>query len=190
MTGRSVGMVAAVLLAAARGGRADAWRLDSRDIMPALLPEVRGLRAAIEQMTSSASRVQLALGRLQLQEQRLTAANGRLAEIRIQLAGTQRRAAELQEQVAGWKACCRASVRCPDADPNHDRRTGSPAAHQEMPGAQREGGKANADVQRLTSPGKRAANDVSAEQARWSDLNQRLEDLERSLRRREVRFWS
>ena len=26
------------------------------------------------------------------------------------------------------------------------------------------------------------ANDVSTEQARWSDLNQRLEDLERSLR--------
>ena len=40
--------------------------------MPALLQEVRGLRAAIEQMTASASRVQLALGRLQLQEQRLT----------------------------------------------------------------------------------------------------------------------
>ena len=51
--------------------------------MPELLAEVRGLRAAIEQMTSSASRVQLALGRLQLQEPRLNAANGRLAGIRV-----------------------------------------------------------------------------------------------------------
>ena len=40
----------------------------SGDIMPALLQEVRGLRVAMEQMTSAGARVQLALGRLQLQE--------------------------------------------------------------------------------------------------------------------------
>ena len=39
--------------------------------MPALLTEVRGLRVAMEQMTSAGARVQLALGRLQLQESRL-----------------------------------------------------------------------------------------------------------------------
>ncbi len=120
MTGRSVGMLAAAVLlvvgswAAAQTPGASS----SRDIMPELLAEVRGLRAAIEQMTSSASRVQLALGRLQLQEQRLNAANGRLAEIRVQLAGTQRRAAELQEQVAGLESMLSGQSEMPKPDPN------------------------------------------------------------------------
>ena len=38
---------------------------------PGLLTEVRGLRQAMEQMAASGPRVQLALGRLQLQEQRV-----------------------------------------------------------------------------------------------------------------------
>ena len=52
----------------------------------------------------------------------------------------------------------------------------------EMHSAQREASQANAEVQRLTIQENALANDVSTEQARWSDLNQRLEDLERSLR--------
>ena len=40
------------------------------DVLPALLTEVRGLRAAMEQMASEAPRVQLALGRVQIQQQR------------------------------------------------------------------------------------------------------------------------
>ena len=151
------------------------------DIMPALLAEVRGLRAAIEQMSSSASRVQLALGRLQLQEQRLNAANGRLAEIRNQLAGAQRRAAELQEQVTELESMMsgQRELPRPDAKTNADdlRR----AITEQLHAAQREVGTANADVQRLTIQENALANDVSTEQSRWSDLNQRLEDLERSL---------
>ena len=46
---------------------------------------------------------------------------------------------------------------------------------------------ANADLQRLLAQEAALANDVSTEQARWSDLNQRLEDLERSLRPVKVR---
>ena len=184
MTGRSIGMLAAAVLlvvgswAAAQTPGASS----SRDIMPELLAEVRGLRAAIEQMTSSASRVQLALGRLQLQEQRLNAANGRLAEIRVQLAGTQRRAAELQEQVAGLESMLSGQSEMPKPDPNMTAEQVRRMLTMEMQSAQREGGKANADMQRLTSEENALTNDVSTEQARWSDLNQRLEDLERSLR--------
>ena len=134
---RSTAALGAVLLCTCRpDGRAgaDAGTADPgpRDIMPALLQEVRGLRAAMEQMTSAGARVQLALGRLQLQEQRLNAANGRLAEIRVQLAGTQRRAAELQEQAQTWKACCRASVPMPEPRPRYQRRTDSPVLTVEM----------------------------------------------------------
>ena len=54
-------------------GRMSAAQVASRtssspqeDVLPALLTEVRGLRAAMEQMASAGPRVQLALGRVQL----------------------------------------------------------------------------------------------------------------------------
>ena len=56
------------------------------------------------------------------------------------------------------------------------------ALTEQLRGSQRELAAANAEVQRLTIQESALANDVSAEQARWSDLNQRLEDLERALR--------
>jgi len=102
MTYRSLGALGAALVV---GGLAAAQAQTpgtpgGRDIMPELLAEVRGLRAAIELMTASSSRVQLALGRLQLQEQRLSSANGRLAEVRSQLGTAQRGAVEMQERAA------------------------------------------------------------------------------------------
>ena len=61
-------------------------------ILPSLLVEVRGLRAAIEQMASAGPRVQLALGRLQLQEQRLNTLIVKLDGIRDKLVMNQRQA--------------------------------------------------------------------------------------------------
>ena len=52
------------------------------DVLGALLVEVRGLRGAIEQMSSASARVQLAMGRLQLNEQRITTYMRRIDEIR------------------------------------------------------------------------------------------------------------
>jgi len=182
MTRGSVGLVAAVLLAGSWAAAQTPGASNSRDIMPEVLAEVRGLRVAIEQMTSSASRVQLALGRLQLQEQRLSAANGRLAEIRVQLAGSQRRAAELQEQVTGLESMLSGQAELPKPDPNMTAEQVRRLLTMEMQSAQREISKANADVQRLSNEESALTNDVSTEQARWSDLNQRLEELERSLR--------
>jgi hypothetical protein len=43
--------------------------------------ELRGLRATMEQMASAAPRVQLALGRLQLQEQHMANMNQRLDSV-------------------------------------------------------------------------------------------------------------
>lgn len=179
MTRRSVGMVAAVLLGGSIAA-AQAPGSSNSDIMPALLQEVRGLRAAIEQMTASASRVQLALGRLQLQEQRLNAANGRLADTRNSLDGVQRRVAEHQQQVTELEGMLSGQREMPDARiPADEMRR---ALTEQLRGSQRELAMANAEVQRLTIQESALANDVSAEQARWSDLNQRLEDLERALR--------
>ena len=59
------------------------------DVLPALLVEVRGLRAAMEQMAAAGPRVQLALGSVQLQEQRINNLIRRLDEVRLTLGGAQ-----------------------------------------------------------------------------------------------------
>ena len=41
----------------------------------------------------------------------------------------------------------------------------------------------NAEVQRLSNQQIMLAQDLASEQSRWADLNQRLEELERALRR-------
>src|SRR5262245_10589282 len=56
------------------------------DILPALLTEVKGLRAAMEQMASGSTQAQLLVGRLQLQEGRVTSMIRRLDTVRDSLA--------------------------------------------------------------------------------------------------------
>jgi hypothetical protein len=60
------------------------------DVLTALLTEVRGLRAVLEQMATAGPRVQLALGRLQLQEQRIGNQVRRLDSVRAGLLAAQR----------------------------------------------------------------------------------------------------
>src|SRR5215471_8826493 len=64
--------------------RAQATRSD--DVLPALLTEVKGLRAAMEQMASGSTQAQLLVGRLQLQEGRITSMIRRLDTVRDSLA--------------------------------------------------------------------------------------------------------
>src|SRR5262245_7461133 len=77
------------------------------DVVPALLVEVRGLRAAMEQMASAGPRVQLALGRVQLQEQRVNNLMRRIEDSRNQVAGTQRKYDQLQQQIRGLQDAIR-----------------------------------------------------------------------------------
>ena len=147
----------------------------SADIMPALLEEVRGLRASLEQMSSAGARVHLALGRLQLQEGRLNASLKRQDEARQRLAEALKNQAVTQQQLAGLDREFKAQTRQADGPTpeqmedirNHHRQ------HLAM---------LNADVQRLTAEEATIATDVANEQARWIEFNQRLEDLERALR--------
>ena len=147
------------------------------DIMPALLEEVRGLRAALEQMTSAGPRVQLALGRLQLQEQRLTSTIKRLDEVRTRLAEVQRQQADMQQQVAALDSALKDGNRGASAD-------GPPREELEhiLATRRRELAQVNTEVQRLSAEESAVATDATNEQARWTEYNQRLEDLERALR--------
>jgi chromosome segregation ATPase len=145
------------------------------EVLPALLVEVRGLRAAMEQMASAGPRVQLALGRVQLQEQRVNNLMRRLEDSRAHVAEAQRSYDTFQQQLRGVES----GLREPQPD-------GPPAAElQQMQRmTQRQLAQASADLQRLTAEATVLESDLATEQGRWMDLNQRMEALEQSLVRR------
>lgn len=145
------------------------------DVLPALLTEVRGLRAAMEQMASAGPRVQLALGRVQLQEQRVNNLARRIDESRGHLADAQRDYEGMQQRIRSLEAGIR------DPQPN-----GPPVAElQAMQREQeRELARMASDVQRYTNDVSTMEADLATEQGRWIDLNQRMEALEQSLVRR------
>ena len=91
----AVTAVAAAGAGSAAGTRAQA----SPDVLGALLVEVRGLRAAMEQMASAGPRVQLALGRLQLQEQRVITLLRQNADVRDRLATAEHESTDLGHKI-------------------------------------------------------------------------------------------
>jgi hypothetical protein len=141
-----------------------------QDILPALLVEVRGLRAAMEQMAAAGPRVQLALGRVQLQEQRITTLIRRLDDARIAITAAQSTYDELQRRGRGLQE---------DPGPN------SPIPLNEFRAVQREWQQqfagAKATLQRVAADEAAIAADLASEQARWTDLNGRMEALEGAL---------
>ena len=167
--------------AAARAQTPPAQGSSPQDIMPALLTEVRGLRAAMEQMASSGARVQLTLGRLQLQEQRLNTAIKRLDDTRTRLAEMQRNAMEQQEQLSSMETMLKGefavAVAGQPKEGMPDRETVEEMLKNHRSGVAR----VTSEIQRLTAEEAMLANEVATEQSRWTDINQRLEELERSL---------
>jgi DNA repair exonuclease SbcCD ATPase subunit len=165
-----------VAVGTALQGRLSAQPSQGPDILPALLVEVRGLRAAMEAMASSGPRVQLALGRLQLQEQRVNNLLRRLETARASLSAAQREEEESRGQIASMEEMFKSAV-IPEG----------------MSRAQIEGQLAmmkNAtsfaatDVQRLQVEESGIVQELATEQGRWSDINQRMEELERALTRK------
>ena len=145
------------------------------DVLPALLVEVRGLRAAMEQMASAGPRVQLALGRVQLQEQRVNNLLRRLEESRNRLAEAQRSYDRLQQEQQNTAAMIRDPR--PDGPPVAELQNMQRASQQELE-------RLSGEVQRLTAEATTLDADLATEQGRWIDLNQRMETLEQSLIRR------
>jgi chromosome segregation ATPase len=142
------------------------------DVLPALLTEVRGLRAAMEKMASAGPRVQLALGRVQLQEQRINNAIRRLDEMRTSVAGAQTEYDHLQEELRGVEGALRSPR--PEGPPIEELKMMQEA----MP---RRIAQALTKLQRATADEAALAAELSNEQARWTDLNQRMEALEATL---------
>jgi chromosome segregation ATPase len=163
-------LASAALLGGPVEGRAQATATPP-DVLAALLVEVRGLRVAMEQMASAGPRVQLALGRLQLQEQRVNTLVRRLEEVRSTLAQAQKESEVMTERMSGLERLAREG---PAPEVRRD-------ADAELKNLKMEMARATPDLQRLQTEEASLTQDNAAEQGRWTELNQRLEALERSL---------
>ena len=150
-----------------------------QEIAPALLNEIRALRTTIATVAAAGAGGQLLLGRLQLQEQRVNLLAARLDTTRDQLAALQREALQQREYCARLEA-----MKDPGSHVNASRVEYMPnrAEIDEMLSQHRvEMVATTAETQRLTALEVALTADVATEQSRWSDLNQRLEEIERIL---------
>ena len=140
----------------------------------ALLSEVRLLRQAIEALAGNGSRIQLAFGRLQLQEQRTTASVRRLTDARSALASHMVSMGAVTNRVAELESAS------PSATGDALKAMQDMLAHYK-----REAGRLEAERVRLATEESDAAQALSMEQSRWSDLNRQVEEIERLLMQRQ-----
>ena len=168
--GRNVGAVAAVILVVGASLFAQAARPEP-DGQAALLVEVRALRQALEQLAAAGPRVQLAFGRLQLQEQRINSMLRRLETLRDSIAQTERELTSNQAQLSGMEKMFKT-----DAVP--------PEQVEAMVETLKRGVTLQtAELSRLQAEEATLQGQVATEQSRWSDINRALDELERTLGR-------
>ena len=149
----------------------------NQDLVPALLVEVKGLRAAMEQMASTSARSQLLVGRLQLQEGRITSITRRLDTVRDALAAAKHELEEAQASLTSLQT------------PASEKEEGLAALIKtlgvvKIEDVQRQVASRQETVNRLTAEEQQLLQQITAEQARWVDINQRLDELERTLAKR------
>jgi predicted nucleic acid-binding Zn-ribbon protein len=164
---------AGILATGVAAGQARTPAATQTDVLGALLTEVRALRTAMERMAVAGPRVQLALGRLQLQEQRVNAVLRRLEAIRVEAAQAQREYDDGTVAVRSLQQAIREAT-----DPVQRKEYES--AFQEH---QRQQQRTATNLQRLQGEETALNAEISAEQTRWNDINRRLEELENALGR-------
>ncbi len=147
----------------------------SADVLAALLVEVRGLRAAMEQMASAGPRVQLAMGRLQLQEQRVNTLLRQLDSVRQNLTQAQRQDEEIRQQIAALEEPGAKWRDNPDERASVAQQLVALKGHQPLVAT---------EIQRLQAEESTASQQLAVEQGRWSDINRSLDELEHALTRR------
>lgn len=150
------------------------------DVLPALLEEVRGLRAAMEQMATAGPRIQLFTSRLQLQETRISNMIRRLDTVRDSLAEAQREYARMQAQQQQMEARVAEGRNAASTQEREEAKQ----AEFVLGETKRENALRKATVDRLVGEEAQLAQDIGVEQARWTDINARLDELERALAKR------
>ncbi len=133
-----------------------------------LLAEVRALRAEINQAASTSIRAQLFVARLQLQEQRVNAVARQLADVQNRLALAQQGQAVMRDRLTATEE---GQARLPLEDRSEDEIRALTLQLEQ--GQSRE--------QELRAQESALSSAAAAEQTRWTDFNDRLDALERSL---------
>jgi hypothetical protein len=143
----------------------------SNDAMAALLSEVHALRLAMEKSAAVTPRVQLTLARLNIEEQRTARLGAQLEQVRRQLSESVLESQRTSDELAEY-------------DKRLQTESDSPvktALERERVVLARRLGEQNATQQQLRLRENEAAQLFSAEQSRWVQLNDRLDELERLL---------
>jgi len=141
------------------------------DPLPALLLEVRALRIAMEQQASVGPRIQLTMARLNIQEQRVSHLATELSGVRQQVSGTELALQRASDTLADVERRLQN-----EADPVKRRELEAGRRGEELQIRQH-----TAQLQQLRTRDNEAAQALASEQARWVDLNSRLDDLEHLL---------
>ncbi len=162
------GFITSALVSVAVLGQQPAAQPDST---AALVQELRALRVVVEQMLAANVRVQLLMGRLQLQETRIlslarqsTDIEGRLAGLRLEKDGL-----AMQQKVFAFM---------PDKTEDPKEREEAKRQTEALTERLKE-----IDARYLALQNEQATiqQTIATEQNRWGDFNQRLEELERLL---------
>ena len=119
----------------------------------------------MEQLASTGPRVQLSMGRLQLQEQRINTLVRRMDEMRDRRTAVELELASKQREIADLEESLRREGMQPEA---------------RAKGLRTEASQILQRLQGLQSEEAALGQEIAAEQGRWSEINQRLEELDRA----------
>ncbi|MGH9202048.1 MAG: hypothetical protein ACRD2A_12535, partial [Vicinamibacterales bacterium] len=168
---RTLGLVCLVVIGVA-GVVSGQDQMPGRSTLDRLLAEVQGLRSEVTHASGASIRAQLLVARLQLQEQRITNIARQLADVQGGLDSSDNTKSSVM-------------ARMKQIDELRDRQTGE---QQEQ--LERETENLTAMVEReskrsreLRAQERELENLLADEQARWSEFNGRLDELELSLPR-------
>jgi hypothetical protein len=138
-----------------------------------LVAEIRGLRADIRASAAATTRTQLLSARLSLQEQRISVLANQRADITARLAVATRLRVDSERQMQGFE----------EAGPRNES-VGIPRAELEAAAkVTRQMLVQNREAEQLLRTQETDLSaQIAAEQNRWQDFNNRLDELERSLK--------
>lgn len=138
-----------------------------------LLAEVRALRAELNQAAGTSIRTQLLVARLQLQEQRISVIGKQLSEVQMLRTGNDAGVAQMSARTAQLEESLRSSSTSAETRQQFER---------EIAGMKMPLGQMRQRSQELSAQENALSSQLVGEQARWTDFNSRLDDIEREIR--------
>jgi chromosome segregation ATPase len=166
-----VGAAGIIAFAAGFTGKATTQAGQPPEPIVALLGEVHALRVAMEQSATVAPRVQLTLARLNIEEQRIAQLAAQVDQARRELTAATLESQKLADQVPEVERVLQTTT---------DEKVRKSYEY-ELEGLKRKIAAQTRLEQQLRTRENETAQTLSTEQARWMDLNGRLDELERLL---------